>query len=84
MTDEQLRARIRELMASGDLPSELPVIQNSGKNGWRPELGRRTSRIETYAICGEPGLTVAYFCRGGRCVSLHAACEALWKQECQP
>ncbi len=77
----QLRARVRELIAAGELPNEPPMIQSSGKNGWRPELGRRTSRIETCAICGEPGPTVAYFWRGGRCVSLHAACDALWKLE---
>jgi len=28
MTDAQLRARVRELMASGYLPNELPMIQS--------------------------------------------------------
>jgi hypothetical protein len=35
MTDDQLRARVRELMASNDLPSEPPVIQSSGDGVWR-------------------------------------------------
>jgi hypothetical protein len=81
MTDAQLRARIRELIASGELRTEPPVIQSSGEDGWRPASPRPTSRIETCAICGEPGPTVAYFWTGGRAVSLHAACDALWKLE---
>ena len=30
ITDAQLRARIRELIASDDLPNEPPVVQNAG------------------------------------------------------
>jgi len=81
MSDAQLRATVRNLMASGDLPSEPPVTQSSGDGGWRPVSPRRTSRLDTCAICGESGLTVAYFWTGGRGVSLHVACDALWKQE---
>ena len=75
MTDAQLRARIRELIASDDLPSEQPVIQNAGpgfgnfKRGW-PCL-----------ICGEPDAMVADFWVGGRVAYLHAACDAVWMQE---
>jgi len=29
MTNEQLRARVRALIASGDLPNEPPVVQNA-------------------------------------------------------
>ena len=35
MTDAQLRARIRELIASDDLPSEEPVVQNAGPRLWQ-------------------------------------------------
>jgi len=46
-----------------------------------PSSLRRAARVETCAICGEPGPTVAYFWTGGRGVSLHAACDALWRLE---
>ncbi len=81
MIDAQLRARVRELIASGELPSEPPVIQSSGDGGWRPATARRTSPGETCTICGEPDPTVAYFWTGGRVAPLHAACDALWKLE---
>jgi hypothetical protein len=32
-------------------------------------------------ICGEPGPQVQYFYIAGRVVSVHAACDALWKLE---
>jgi hypothetical protein len=81
MTDAQLRASVRDLIAAGELPSEPPVIHSSGEGGWRPASGWRTSRTETCAICEEPGPTVAHFWTGGRGVSLHAACDAVWKLE---
>ena len=81
MTNNQLWTRVRELMASGNLPSERPVIQSSGEGGWRPSAARRTSPGETCTICGEPNPTVAYFWTGGRVARLHAVCDAFWKQE---
>jgi len=66
MSDAQFRATVRNLMASGDLPSEPPVIQSSGDGRWRPAATRRSSRAETCAICGAPDPTVAYFWTGGR------------------
>jgi len=81
MTDAQLRVRIRDLLAAGELPCAPPVIQSSGEGGWRPASARRTSRIETCTLCGEPGPTVPYFWTGGRVVNLHPACDALWRRE---
>ena len=52
MTNEQLRARVRELIASGDLPSEQPVVQNSG-----PGIGS-FKRGSPCLICGEPDAMV--------------------------
>ena len=48
MTNEQIRARVRELIASDDLSNEPSVVQNAG-----PGLGnfKRGSRC---LICGEP------------------------------
>jgi hypothetical protein len=75
ITDAQLRARIRELIASDDLPSEQPVVQNAG-----PSFGS-FKRGSLCLICGEPDALVAYFWTGGRVAYLHAACDAQWKQE---
>jgi len=75
MTNEQLRARVRELIASDDLPNEPPVVQNAG-----PGFGS-LKRGSPCLICGEADALVGYFWTGGRVAYLHAACDALWKQE---
>ena len=75
MTHEELRARIRDLIAAGDLPDEPPVVVNAGDGFSRFKHGAPC------LICGEPGAMVAYFWVGGRDVHLHAACDAVWKQE---
>jgi hypothetical protein len=81
MTHAELRDRVRKLIAKGEPPSEPPVIQSSGQGGWWPTSARRTSPGETCTICVEPDPTVACFSTGGRVAKLHAACDALWKQE---
>ena len=75
MTTEQLRARVRELAASGDLPSEQPVIKNAGPGFDSFKHG------SSCVICGDPDALVAYFWTGGRVAHLHAAGDAVWKQE---
>ena len=75
MTHEQLRARVRELIASDDLPNEPPVVQNAG-----PGFGNFKSGSPCL-ICGEPDAMVGYFWTGGRVAYLHAACDAVWMQE---
>ena len=75
MTNTELRARIRDLVPSGDLPDERPVVQNAG-DGFRG-----FTRDAPCLICGEADATTAYFWTSGRVAHLHAACNALWKQE---
>ena len=60
MTHEELRARIRDLIAAGDLPDEPPVVVNAG-DGFS-----RFKRGAPCLICGEPNPTTAYFWVGGR------------------
>jgi hypothetical protein len=60
MTQAQLRARVRDLVAAGDLPNEPPFVRNAGP-GFR---GFR--RGAPCLICGEPGATTAYVWTGGR------------------
>ena len=72
-------------MASGVLPSEPPPIMRPAPT---PTPGNTKSRIliggklhEPCTVCGEPGPQVQYFYISGQVVSVHAACDALWKQE---
>ena len=76
MTHEELRARIRELVASGDLPDEPPVVHRTGGGLWRVR-----GLAVPCVVCGEPDPLIAYFWTGGRVAHLHAACNAVWKQE---
>jgi len=76
MTDAQLRAKIRVLMTSGDLPNERPGVYQVGYG--LPEIAPRSN---VCLICDDPGPTVTYVWSGGRTANLHAACDALWKLE---
>jgi hypothetical protein len=71
MTNEQLRTRVRALIAS----DEPPVVQNAG-----PGFGN-FRRGSPCLICREPDALVGYFWTGGRMAYLHAACDAVWMQE---
>ncbi len=76
MTDTQLRTRIRALVASGGLPDEPPVVHDAGHGfGWF------RGPAAPCLVCGEQEPTVAYSWPGGRVAHLHAACDAVWKQE---
>ena len=81
MTNEQLRARVRELMASGELPSDRPAIYGTGAAALDTRSASRRRPPDTCLICMEPEPTVSYVWTGGQVVYLHAACDALWKQE---
>ena len=80
MTHDQLRAKVSELMASGGLPSERPVIYGTGAGALGTRSDSRRRPPGTCLICTEPGPTVSYVWTAGRMASLHAACDALWKQ----
>lgn len=84
MTDAQLRARIRELLQSGELPRALPAAQQITPG----HPTRRIAQIQVGRVaeapcfvCGEPSPMVTYSYPAGRVVRLHAACDALWQQE---
>lgn len=88
MSDAGLRAKIRELIASGVLPNEpAPITREAqapmpGKKPARTRIGG--SRPASCTICGEPAPQVQYFYIAVQTVSVHAACDALWKQERSP
>jgi hypothetical protein len=78
----ELRAKIRHLIASGDLPTISPLA--SGSLSAPPGIRRisiERSLPDPCLICGEANPTVAYTYGNGRVVLLHAACDALWRQE---
>jgi hypothetical protein len=82
LSQSALRARIRELIASGALPGEPPSIERPvdrllSNRRARTLIGDRLRELCT--ICDDEGSQVAYF---GRVVRVRAACDALWKLEC--
>src|SRR5690349_18416000 len=62
-----------------DLPSERRVVHQAGDGSLLE--GRKSARRAPCLIYQKPDPTVAYFWTGGRVVNLHAACDALWKEE---
>ena len=78
----ELRTRIRRLIASGDLPSISPLTSGplSAPEGIR-RISIERSLPDPCLICGEANPTVAYTYAKGGLVFLHAACDALWRQE---
>jgi hypothetical protein len=85
MGDTDRRTTIRELMASGVLPhesalSERPASTSTPRN-WPSRVLVGGPRHEPCTICGGPGLQVQYFYVAGQVVTVHAACDGLWKQE---
>jgi len=83
MDNNELRARIRQLMASGDLPPVHPLIDKTP-----PGQSVRVTRIvigpsarEPCLICGEPDPLVSYTYADQRVIRLHADCDALWRLE---
>ena len=71
-------------MASGVLPAERPSIERRGLASDERDLVVKNPVPADCTICGEPGSQVALFYVAGQVVWLHAACEALWQQECAP
>jgi hypothetical protein len=88
MSAADLRAKIRELMASGVLPKEPPPIV--GPASWSTS-GNKQSRIligwklhGPCTICGEPDPQIQYSYLGGQVVRVHTACDTLWQLERAP
>jgi hypothetical protein len=85
MTAPDLHARVRELMASGVLPESPPPITRPAP--WSTPGNKRSKILvggklhEPCTICGEPGPEIQYFYIAGLVVSVHVACDALWKRE---
>jgi hypothetical protein len=83
MSEDAFRARIRELMASGELPS-IPsqaetIIRGRNLRVTRTIVGRATR--EPCLICGEPEPLLSYTFTDGRVIHLRGACDALWRLE---
>ena len=81
LTQTELRAGVRDLIASGELPSERPVVHGTGAAALGSRSAHRRLVPDTCLICREPEPTVSYVWTDGRVASLHATCDALWKQE---
>ena len=87
MTDAELRARVRDLIASGILPREPAPIQSpvppappQGPKNRRMFLGDSLLK-EPCTICGELAPQILHFYLAGLVVRVHRPCEAMWNQE---
>jgi hypothetical protein len=84
MIQAELRTKIRELIASGVRPADPPPITRPAPAS-TPGNTKSSILIDgplhEPTICGEPGPQVQYFYIAGQVVSVHAVCNALWKQE---
>ena len=84
MTEAELRAKIRDLMASGILPRDLPPMKRTGPGegipGAQMLIGEQPEQLCT--VCEARGPQVAYI-YGGELfiVRLHTDCDELWQQE---
>jgi hypothetical protein len=84
MSAADLRAKIRELMASGVLPKEPPPIV--GPASWSTPKNKRPRILIGWnlrgpcTICGGPDPQVQYCYLEGQVVKVHAVCDALWKE----
>lgn len=83
MLEHELRARIRELLRSGELPRVLPAAQQVP-----PGSPFRTAQIQVGRVsgaaclaCGDADPQITYTYPDGRVVRLHPACDAVWQQE---
>jgi len=83
MDHSELRARIRLLMASGELPPggslADKILAGQVVRVTRVVIGR--SMWGPCFICGEADPMVSYTCADRKVVRLHAACDALWRLE---
>jgi len=68
-------------MGYGALPAERPSIERRGVTPGERDLFVKNPVAEPCMVCGEPGPQIALFYLAGGVVRLHAACEALWRQE---
>ena len=83
MNEREIRERIRELMAAGELPPALvdsSLVSESGR-GVPAEVHVETAEVETCAICGQPGPELSYYYPGSRILRFHAYCDLLWQEE---
>jgi ribosomal protein S14 len=83
LSQGDLRAKIRELIASGALPGDPPSIERPmdtlSNRKIRSLIGG--SLQDPCTICGDEGPQVSYFYVAGQVVRVLAACDAVWKQE---
>ena len=75
MDEQNLRTRIRALMASGALPTDTHASVAS------IEMQYRALPDERCVVCQEVAPHILYTFREGKLVRLHTACDALWREE---
>ena len=86
-SDRILRAKIRDLMASGLLPrvqSDGSLVDEAGRS---VPGQRHVGPVDLSAaciVCEDPGPQVTYQAPLGRVLHLHGTCDTLWQEEQRP
>ncbi len=83
MNEAELRERMRELLASGQMPRELPtaVRVEGGEQVSEARIQVGVQPAEHCFLCGEAGPEVSYTYPYGRVIRLHARCNVIWHEE---
>ena len=82
MDEVERRERMRELLASGRMPRELPTASRPTESGQvEPRVQVGLQAAEHCFLCGEAGPEVSYTYPSGRVIRLHAPCNVLWHEE---
>ncbi len=83
MNETELRERMRELLASGQMPRELPTaVRLEGRAPVsEPRIQVGVQPAEHCFLCGEAGTEVSYTYPDGRVIRLHARCNVIWHEE---
>jgi len=76
-------ARIRLLMASGELPPGPPLADKilPGQVARRTRMVIGPATQGSCLICDEPKPNVSYTYADRKVIRLHAACDAFWQEE---
>jgi hypothetical protein len=77
MDETTIRQRVREMLATGDLPCEDPAGMWAGRGE-----GKRCAACKESIRATEVEFEVLL--KSGATILLHRACHLIWLQECEP
>jgi hypothetical protein len=86
-SDRMLRAKIRDLMASGLLPrvqSDGSLVDEAGRSVPGQRHVGPVDLSAACSVCEDPGPQVSYLAPLDLVLRLHVKCDTLWQEEQRP